>query len=400
MEMRMARLWFWEGHFARSGIDLKWHYHPEPLIVTDLDLLAFDVQPSLRVSRTIGEVKTGSGKSAPKPLDRIVWLRGLKELVDADNVELVSGIPPSARARKLASSIGVSAQSLADVERRESRAQVGSVQETGSHGARATQERFWVHKYCKSHQNLERAFWFLRSEVWFHDDVSACKRLIGLYRQLSELWTPDIDDADSRALRWLFAETVSVFGLFAVAVASEAVKYSPEMLAAEIGERLSAGHAPADAMRRIAADVDKYVAGLLAAANASANVRTEAMGALHPEAPPWTGQFVELLTRVASVSAHAQALPRQLDVLVYESVVWRREVNSEPYARLSLGDPEVGRLIRLIAAFLRSQAANVDVIDRALSTEIRAARVKQSSNDDVASVDDMTGLAQRSLLET
>ena len=46
-------------------------------------------------------------------------------------------------------------------------------------------ERSWVHKHCRSDQFLERAFWFLRSEVWFHDETTACKRLIGLYGQLA-----------------------------------------------------------------------------------------------------------------------------------------------------------------------------------------------------------------------
>ena len=142
MEMRVARLWFWEGYFSRSGINLKRYYHPEPLLVTDIDLFAYDFGPSLQVNRTIGEVKTGTGRSAPKPLDRIIWLRGLKQLVGADHAELVSSNAPSSRARGLARSIGVSAQSQADIERREKLADVASVAEAGSHGARAFRGAF------------------------------------------------------------------------------------------------------------------------------------------------------------------------------------------------------------------------------------------------------------------
>jgi len=72
MEMRVARLWFWEGYFSRRDIDLRRRYHPEPLIITDLDLVAYDIGPSLQASQTIGEVKTGTGRSAPKLLDRII----------------------------------------------------------------------------------------------------------------------------------------------------------------------------------------------------------------------------------------------------------------------------------------------------------------------------------------
>ena len=373
MEMRIARLWFWEGYYSRCGIDLRRHYHPEPLIVTDLDLVAYDIGPSLQASQTIGEVKTGTGRSAPKPLDRIIWLRGLKELVRADHAELVSSNAPSQRARKLATTIGVSAQSQDDVNRREELADVNSVEDSGAHGTRAFLERDWVHKHCSSEQNLERAFWFLRSEVWFHDEVTACKRLIGLYRQLGSLWTGEVEDEDSRALRWLLAETVSVFTLNLVRVASEAIRTAPELLAAELGERLSAGLASADVMRRIAVDVDKFVGGILSAAKAPPNVATDAMGALHPEPPEWTGQFTELVSRLAATPEKARILPRQMDVLVHERIVWQREVNLVPYDRLLLGDPETGRLVRLVAAFLRGLATHVEVVDRALSTAMKAA---------------------------
>ena len=373
MEMRVARLWFWEGYFSRNGINLKRYYHPEPLLVTDLDLLAYDFGPSLQVSRTLGEVKTGTARSASKPLDRIIWLRGLTELVGFDHAELVSSNPPSPRARSLAKSIGVSAQSQADIERRETMAEVASVEDAGSHGARAFRERSWVHKHCASDQFLERAFWFLRSEVWFHDEVAACKRLIGLYRQLASRWTPEVEDGDSRALRWLLAESVSVFTLNAVAVASEVLRSAPDLLLAELGERLSAGLVPANVLRQVAKDVDKYLSGVLKAANVPASMAIDTMGALHPEAPPWTQQFVEFISRVALCPEKARRLPRQIDLLAHERIVWGREVSQIPHDRLALADPQAGRLVRLVAAFLRSQSADVEVVDRALTTPIKAA---------------------------
>lgn len=373
MEMRVARLWFWEGYFSRCGINLKHHYHPEPLVVTDLDLLAYDFGPCLQTRRTISEVKTGRGRSAPKTLDRIIWLRGLKEIVGVDHAELVSSINPSPRARDLARSIGVSAQSLADIEHREQLADIPGVEDTGSHGTKAYLERKWVRKHCSCNQDLGRAFWFLRSEVWFHDDITACKRLIGLFKQLAAMWIPEVKDDDSRALRWLLAETVSVFTLNVVAVAAEAIRAAPDLLAAELGDRLSAGLAPADVMRRIAADVDKYIGGVLTAAKAPAVLVADAMGAMQPEPPQWTEQFIDLVSRIAAEREKARLLPRQADLLVHERVVRKRHVGRVPYDRAALADPETGRLIRLVAAFLRSQSAHVEVIDRALTSPIRAA---------------------------
>ena len=80
------------------------------------------------------------------------------------------------------------------------------------------------------------------------------------------LWTSSHRDGplrlkirDSRALRWLLAETVGIFTLNTVAVASEALRSSPDVLVSKLGERFSAGLASAHVMRQIAKDVDKYL---------------------------------------------------------------------------------------------------------------------------------------------
>ena len=132
-EARLAQLWYWEGFYARRGVDLQRHFKSEPISITDLDLLAFDFNPQLRRTKYIGEVKTGAGKTAASPLDRILWLRGLKEVVSADFAELTTRRTPSAEVRSVADSLGMRAQSLADLERREQEV-VGSLSNLGAHG--------------------------------------------------------------------------------------------------------------------------------------------------------------------------------------------------------------------------------------------------------------------------
>lgn len=370
LEARVAQLWFWEGHYARRGIDLRRHYYPEPLVVTDLDLLAYAFSPMLQPTKTIGEVKTGTGRNAPKPLDRIVWLRGLRELVQADQAELTTSNAPSPRARELARSLGVRAQSERDIERREVAAGIDEVANLGSHGPLAFADEKWVHRHCSRDRDLERAYWFLRAEVWFLDEVTAAKRLVGLFAQLNDRWTPEIDDDDAKALRWLFAETVSVFTLNTVAIAADALTDDETLFSARLGERLSSGIVPADAMRRIAADVDKYIGGVLVAAKAPAAVRAEAIGALHPQAPPWAAQYIDLARRIAANPMAARDLPRQVDLLVFERLTRRRHVPAGAVTKIGLDSAEAGRFVRLIAAFLRSQSANVAVVDKALTTPV------------------------------
>lgn len=391
-EARVSQLWFWEGYYSRSGVDLRRHYHPEPLQVTDLDLVAIDVSPSLQLNKTIGECKTGTGRSAPKPLDRIIWLRGLMELVGAGSAELTSGIEPSSRARDLAYGLGVRAQSLKDIERREDAIGIGEVENLGSQGPFAAELRNRVHKICAADPDLERAFWFLRADVWFAEPITACKRTIGLYRQLSRKWTPSVDDDDQLALRWLLAESVSVLVLNMVAVASGSIVQDRTLFGRGVNEQLSAGVASADALRRIARDVDKFVGGLLTAAGASESVRADAMGAIHPEPPEWTEPFIETLVRLGQDAPSAQALPRQLDHMVFERMVNHREVRPAAVSRLRMEDQRTGRQARVVAAFLRGQVAEIEAVDKALTTAL-------PSGDQESQADNGKGGAQVSLLD-
>lgn len=107
---------------------------PAPLQVTDLDLLALEFNPQLVRSKYIGEVRTGTGKSAAKPLDRIIWLRGLRELVGAESAEVTIAHVPSDRVWEVARSLSVVAQSVSDFERREHEA-VGALADLGAHPA-------------------------------------------------------------------------------------------------------------------------------------------------------------------------------------------------------------------------------------------------------------------------
>jgi hypothetical protein len=319
------------------------------------------------------------------------------ELVGADKAEYVALAPPSPRARELARSLGVRAQSESDITRRENLVRVREVADIGPHGPRAFAEQDWVRDRCGKDEQLGKAFWFLRSEVWFLDEATASKRLIGLFSQLAGLWAPALDDDNGRVLRWLLAETVSVLTLNLVALSAEALVDDADLLGQRLGDRLSAGYASADAMRRIARDVDKYVAGLLVLSNAPAEVKANAVGAMHPRPPQWTEPFLELLVRVAASREAAIHLPRQMDVLVHERIVWRRNLKGELVRRLEMDRPETGRLIRLVAAFLRNQAANVDVVDRALTAEIPASSEAHGTNSASAVADPPAESGQVSL---
>lgn len=368
LEARVSQLWFWEGFYVRRGVNLE-SYYREPLTVTDLDLFAFDFNPQLSLAKYIGEVKSGTGKSAPKPLDRIVWLRGIRELVQADSAELTIAHGVSDRIRSLGHSLGVTAQNVSDFERREADA-VGTLSNLGPHGVDAFVLENEVKATCKRQDDLDRAFKFLRGEVFFLDPFLAIKQLIELLERVSQLWTPRLQDAEALAIRWLAAEATSLLTLNLVTAAGMSITLDRTDWDRLVAERLAEGSVPMRQMRKISDSVDKFVAGVLSAAGVAPEIRTGVIGAFLPEPPEYASPLAEMCWRLKSDAPVARALPRQVDLVIFERLVHQRDLSPQVTSRMGIDRPGAERLRRLVAAFLRGCNATFDELEKCLTEPI------------------------------
>jgi hypothetical protein len=327
------------------------------LQVTDLDLLAFEFGPTLQRRKYIGEAKSGTGKSASSPLDRIVWLRGLRELTNADGAELTISSTVSLHTRELASSLGIVAQSTQDLERRERQLRVAEVANLGSYGLQALHDQQFTHRYCRQDPELERAFWFLRSEAWLLDSWLSIKRTMVVLARVSKRWVPGLSAEEDFALRWLICEGTCVVALHIVTVAGQAVSLPPDLFAEYVSDRLSEGLVSRQAMARMADVVDKFIDGILTEASVPASVRVNAMGAFTPQPPDYTEQLIELTRRLATGAIYARHVPRYLDLVLFERILHKRDVVPHAIPRLGLSSLEsVERAARLILHFLQGYA--------------------------------------------
>ena len=368
LEIRLARMQFFKGAYTRRGINLERHFHPEPLLVTDLDLLSLDITARLTLSKTIGEAKSGTGKNAPKPLDRAIWIAGLKQLVDADGGIVITALPPSARVRDTVRSLGVTAMSVDDLDRWEKTHLTKDLEDVGAHGRGAFTADALTRKTMKNEPKVERIYWFLRSEVWFLDTWQATKRLIGALGELRRYWTPEIDDDQAAALRWMYAETLSILTLQLVLLVGRYQASDRRAWPALANDRLAEGAIPTNNQRALADAFDKYLAHILGELRAPATMSVETMGAFHPTPPEWAVGLIELITRLEAFDGLAE-LPRQADLVITERLVRRRHESKDVLAAVCNRDPEeFARMRRQIAAFLRGAAELPDAVDKALNT--------------------------------
>jgi hypothetical protein len=353
-EVRLAQAWFWDGYYVRRGVDLQHRFGSEVSTVTDLDVLGYTFDSSLICHKQIGEVKTGTSKSTPRPLDRALWSRGLRELVGAERGEITTAFNTSSAVRDACRRLGVSIQHMNDLDAREKRLAIGTVDDVGSQGVTIALLRKDVLAFVKSDAMLERGYWFLMSEVWFLEPFDAVKRTLGLIRELGKAWPPETHADPTRAARWFFAEAISIVTLNLAIIAGEANTMDAAAFQGMANARLATGDVPYYAMRKQAERVDEYVAKILNSLDAPADVRTSAMGAFLPVAPEYTEPLLELISRLAAEAAASAQLPRQMDATLFECLVRRRDLTPEVRGRLGMS-PTTERQIHLIAAFLRGQ---------------------------------------------
>lgn len=367
LEVRLARMQFFKGAYTRRGVNLERHFHPEPLLVTDLDLLSFDVTAQLSLYKTIGEAKSGTGKSAPKPLDRAIWIAGLKRLVDADAALVITALRPSARVRDTVRSLGVTAMSVDDLNGWEKVHLTKDLEDVGAQGPGAFFADARTRRSVKGEPKLERIYWFLRSEVWFLETFQATKRLIGALAELRGYWTPEIHDDQAGALRWMYAETLSILTLQLVAVVGRYRASDSREWPRYARDRLAEGDIPTINQRGLAAAFDKYLAHILGELKAPATMSVETMGAFHPTPPEWADEIIELIARLEAFPGLAE-LPRQTDLVITERLVRRRHEGQVALAAVSVREPEqFAQMRRQIAAFLRGAVELPDAVDKALS---------------------------------
>lgn len=383
-EVRVAQAWFWDGYYVRRGIDLQHRFGTEVSTVTDLDVLGYFFESSLKHHKHIGEVKTGKANSTPRPLDRALWMRGLRELVGAESGEVTTAFRTTTAVRDICQRrLGVTVQHLDDLAAREIRLRIDQYSDLGSQGDTVAALRKGIQAFVKSDPVLERGYWFLVSEVWFLEPFDALKRTLGLIRELSKIWPPDAHIEAARVARWFFAEAISIVMLNLAIIAGQANSMDAPTFLETATARLASGEIPSYAVQKLSDRFDEYLGKVLASLDAPAEIRVSAMGAFLPLPPSYAEPLLELVSRLAVDAATTARLPRQVDTVLFERLVRRRDLSPALARRLGISH-NTERLTRLVAAFLRGQFALPVPVDRVLTTPLLIDRYRSVGDSQTA----------------
>lgn len=371
-ELRLARVLYAEGAFVRRAIDLNLTFG-EDFTVTDLDVWALRFAPDLQTHLTIGESKTADGKKGPKLADRLLWVRGLRELVGADAALVATTKAASQRVRGLGRELGVAIIDQRDLGHRERVLGLDGSSPWGPQDPELLSQQRGIYEAIKSVPELKRVYWFLRSEFWLVPPTAGLKRTLGALRIVRDRWGGQDNQPDRDGLLWL-ARQAQVNTVVALArLAGSFYRQDPIAVRPRLLEELAAGpKVDYQGLVEVAANADRFLMAVLKRAGVDVGKQAEALGALAPTPPPYSEPLIEVIERLAAEPSATGDLPRLVDWRVAE-VELGKELG--PLPGRSTSEEDGDRLLRLIGAFLTGQ---IKVPEELLSGPLSARKARES----------------------
>jgi hypothetical protein len=351
-ELRLGRILFAEGSFVRRAIDLNLALG-EGSTITDLDIWAMRFAPDLSAHLSIGECKSAEGKKGPKVADRLLWVRGLADLVRADHAFVATAKSTSDRVRHLAKELGVSTVDERDLAHRESILGLDGASHWGPYAPELLTRQREIYDQLKTDEDLKRVYWFVRSEFWLATPTIGLKRTLGALRVVRDRGTGKEDQPEREALLWLGRQCQVNLVLVLTRLAGAFYRHAPGSVRDRLLEELAAGPGvDYRTLREWSRNADRYVETLLQRAGVDPAVRGEAVGGLAPTPPSYAEPLLEVLERLAAAPWAVQDLARVADWNA-AAVELGEELGQLPGPAIDLD--EIGRLLRLVAAFLGGQ---------------------------------------------
>jgi len=315
LECRVARLLNREGAFVRKRVDIT-RWLAAWVQITDIDVLRYEFGADLSVRRTVVECKSGEAKSAPKEVDRLFWLHGVRTLVGAESALLVVDKQPTERVRWVADTLKVDAQGIDDVARREDTIGIATNADWGAHDPEYVRTEERIFRSVKDDPELKPAIWFFRSEFWFLDPTVALKRTVALIESLSKRLVDSLPHDEAESIRWLIADGTVCFILAATQLAGMAIKLPLAEFRTVMTERMSEGLASAAQLKELSNAVDRYVLGIFKEVGIPPHISVKALGAFYPTPPPYLEPLLEVLERFGEKPLAARSAALALDVLI------------------------------------------------------------------------------------
>lgn len=349
-EYRTHRAAYLSGWFVRRGVNLRERVNGSPQTMAEVDILGMSFDAGLREHRLVGECKDRKGSA--KEADRVVWLLGLREVLNATDVlfakpVLSDGIYTWAKPFNISLWDEAAVRNVeASFDLPENDGFVGSFNVELCEGSLTNLRN------KASDFHVKRAWDYLSGAFWYSANVARTKRLPAYFQTVMRA---DLSD-DARDA--YIAEGLVALLTCAMSTARDLRRLSPARATTELHNAFSSGAADAAALREIAARADTYYRDAIAKATEADDRARLALqmprladSVVGP--PPWLDEYLSFVEGIGQRVDSATEILRFADILIYEMLLAGKPL-PPPKLMESFITPtgELARAVRTAAYFV------------------------------------------------
>lgn len=321
LEFRIQRFFFYLDYFTRRSIPIRNYFFPEKVDLTDLDVIGINHSFDFKPKMIICECKTGHSH---KSYDRILWLSGLKHYINANEAFFFE--EKASRMKKLfANANEIKLLDLERIAEIEHDLEINDYK--GSNKLEMIQLNKQIYDLIKSesHTDYSKHFWFLKSNYWLEQNNIRLKQCIN-YMVL--LMKREINDIHKQ---FLYIETIILFSVALLDFINElfSLSESDRLLHTKIA--LKEGIVSIDHQEKILTLMRQMVKQIVKE-ECGKTPRLDSLKEI--PLPEYTDDLIDLIERLIANPIISSKIPRFLDYIFYETVLFENKITKENISAL------------------------------------------------------------------
>lgn len=330
LEYRIQRLFFAMGYYSRTGIIVRSGLDSNADVITDLDVFGVYIHKNFISKNIWADCKSGRAK----PLERLSWLKGVRSIVNVDDVIFVkSGVRTSTKHYAQKSGIMILDEQM--LTKLESDYEVNSEDWSGPWNP-ATQ-----HNRITQLRNIDRvsggicsrAASFISSTYWCLDDYARVKKSLTAIGQLSEYEQVCQNNQDKKTIKWAILQLIPMFTLATLNICRNLYFLNDKEKEIIVRNNLISSDIPIHRRAEIIEATYKMAIGLLVQQNPTAQLPEKDLpSGLIP--PPYFGKYYDLILRITSKPNYYFDILRLLDYSLQEYALRESPRNVEVLQKL------------------------------------------------------------------
>jgi len=239
LEYRLKRLIFAMGYFPKIGVMLKTSQDDEQSdMITDLDVYGFYIHKNFASKTIWADCKSGKAK----PLERVLWIIGVKNIARIDDVIFVKkGIRSSTRKFARKSSIQILDLEIIEKLEHDFNIEISDWRGSWNPSTQMNQLVRFQKINIPSSDTYKKIGNFISSSYWTFDNFTQVKKVITALKQLAEIEQYPLQREQNESVRWAIFELINLFLLATLNISKELYYFSDKDKKETILDRLISG---------------------------------------------------------------------------------------------------------------------------------------------------------------